>query len=267
MKQLDVSFFRTSIFRLTALYVVIFTSSVSILFAVVGYVAKSSMHAQIATAVQREATTLADEYDATRGSRAAELIDLRLQRGALSYFLLQDATGRRIAGNIAPLLPDSGLRDLAVQQQIREPAGVELHNAIGYGVKLSDGTFAFVASDADRIAQVEKAIFTAFVIGGGVSLLLAVSGGVILGRGFLRRLEVVNRTSRDIMSGRFDARIPVLRRDDELDRLAENLNATFDRLESFDGESVASIERCSSRFAHSSLASPPNSGASSEDSD
>ncbi len=252
MKHLDAPFFKTSIFRLTALYVIIFTFSVSILFAVVGYVARSSMHAQIAAAVQREATTLADEYDATRGSRAPELIELRLRRGALSYFLLQDANGRRISGNIAPISPEPGLRDLAVRQQLREPAAgdaedrAEIHNAIGYGVRLSDGTFAFVASDAERITQVEKAILTAFVIGGGVSLLLAVSGGFVLGRGFLRRLEVVNRTSREIMSGRFDARIPVLHRDDELDRLAINLNATFDRVESL----MESLAQISSDVAH-----------------
>jgi signal transduction histidine kinase len=252
MKHLDAPFFKTSIFRLTALYVIIFTFSVGILFAVVGYVARSSMHAQIAAAVQREATTLADEYDATRGSRAPELIELRLRRGALSYFLLQDANGRRISGNIAPISPEPGLRDLAVRQQLREPAAgdaedrAEIHNAIGYGVRLSEGTFAFVASDAERITQVEKAILTAFVIGGGVSLLLAVSGGFVLGRGFLRRLEVVNRTSREIMSGRFDARIPVLHRDDELDRLAINLNATFDRVESL----MESLAQISSDVAH-----------------
>lgn len=252
MKLLDASFFKTSIFRLTALYVAIFVFSVSILFAVVGYVARSSMHAQIAAAVQREATALADEYDATRGSRAAELIELRLRRGALSYFLLQDANGSRIAGNIAALRPEPGLRDLAVRQQLRDPVAgdaedrLELHDAIGYGVRLTDGTFAFVASDADRIAQVEKAIFTAFAIAGGVSLLLAVSGGFVLGRGFLQRLEVVNRTSREIMSGRFDARIPVLHRDDELDRLAINLNATFDRVEGL----MESLAQISSDVAH-----------------
>jgi signal transduction histidine kinase len=251
MKHLDASFFKTSIFRLTALYVVIFVISVTILFAVVGYVARSSMHAQIAAAVQREATTLADEYEATRGSRASELIELRLQRGTLSYFLLQDANGRRIAGNIAPLFPEPGLRDLAVRQQLHEPTGsnedrADIHNAIGYGVRLSDGTFAFVASDAERITQVEKAIFTSFVIGGGFSLLLAVFGGFVLGRGFLRRLEVVNRTARKIMSGRFDARIPVLHRDDELDRLAITLNATFDRVEGL----MENLAQVSSDVAH-----------------
>lgn len=252
MKYPDLSFLRTSIFRLTALYAVIFIFSVSILFAVVGYVARNSMRAQMAAAVQREAVTLADEYEATRGSQAAELIEARLGRGSLSYFLLQDANGRRVAGNIAPLSPEPGLRNLIVQQHLREAAlsgnqdQSEFHNAIGYGVKSTDGTFALVASDADRIAQLEKAIFTAFLIGGGVSLLLAVFGGFALGRGFLRRLEIVNRTSREIMSGRFDARIPVLNRDDELDRLAINLNATFDRIERLMG----SLAQISSDVAH-----------------
>jgi signal transduction histidine kinase len=48
------------------------------------------------------------------------------------------------------------------------------------------------------------------------------------------------------MSGRFDARIPVLHRDDELDRLAINLNATFDRVERL----MESLAQISSDVAH-----------------
>jgi hypothetical protein len=86
MKPLDGSFFRTSIVRLTAIYVIIFIFSVSVLFAVVGYVARTSMRAQIAAAVRREATPLADEFDATRGSRASELIERRPRtRGSVLF--------------------------------------------------------------------------------------------------------------------------------------------------------------------------------------
>jgi signal transduction histidine kinase len=252
MKPLDGSFLRTSIVRLTGLYVVLFIFSVGVLFTVVGYVAKTSMRAQMAAAVRREATALADEFDATRGSQASELIERRLERGVLSYFLIQDANGKRIAGNIAPLSAEPGLRDLVVRRQLPDAAdrpsegAFDKRNAIGYGVKLDDGTFVLVASDANRIYAVEKAILRAFAIASGVSLLLAVSGGFILGRSFLRRLEVFNRVSREIMEGHLGARIPVLHRDDELDRLAVRLNATFDRLESV----MESLKQVSSDVAH-----------------
>ena len=144
------------------------------------------------------------------------------------------------------------MRDLVVRRQLPERR-IPLAKAHSTSVtplvtkyELDDGTFVLVASDANRIYAVEKAILRAFAIASGVSLLLAVSGGFILGRSFLRRLEVFNRVSREIMEGHLGARIPVLHRDDELDRLAVRLNATFDRLESV----MESLKQVSSDVAH-----------------
>jgi signal transduction histidine kinase len=252
MNTFDAALFRTSTFRLTALYGLVFIVSVSILFAAVGYVARGSMRAQIAMSVQRDAVALADEYEATGGSRASDLIEHQFDRAPLSYYLIESATGRRLAGNITAVPLARGLRDVSVQPQ-RAKRGFETgdevserRDAIGYGVRTQDGDFVFVASDSERVSQLEKAILTAFAIGGGLSLLLAVAGGLTVGRGFLRRIEAINRTSREIISGRFDARIAVSDRDDELGRLALNLNAAFDRVEGL----MENLRQVSSDVAH-----------------
>jgi signal transduction histidine kinase len=251
MMRLDISPFRTSIFRLTTLYVCLFSLSVGVLFTIVGYVTRRSMHAQISATVQREASALA-EYDAEQGSElATDLITQRLATGTFSYFLLQDAKGRLVAGNIGPVGRAPGLRDLTIYRK-RDPRRPESgeenepHQAIGYGIELADGGFVLVANDAERIVQVESAIETAFVVAGSVSLLLAILGGIALSVSFLRRVEMINRTSHDIMSGRFNARIPVLNRNDELDRLAINLNAMFDRIQNL----MESLKQISSDVAH-----------------
>ena len=65
----------------------------------------------------------------------------------------------------------------------------------------------------------------------GLTLVLGLAGGVIMSRGVSRRLQAINRTSRDIMAGDLSRRVAVRGADDELDRLAQNLNAMLDQIE------------------------------------
>ena len=237
---------KTSIFRLTALYVLLFTLSVGVLFAVVFVATQRALRAEIETAVEREAVSLADDYRLAGALRAAVLIDQRLRRGALSYYLLQDGAGGGIAGNIAPVAPRPGPLDLAVQVQNGESGPIVTHEAIGYGVVLSNGAFVLVGDDASRVGAATRAIRSAFLLAGGASLVLAISGGLLLGSSFLRRLESVNDTARAIMAGRLDSRVPVTGADDELDRLSANLNAMLDRI----GALMGSLRQVSTDIAH-----------------
>jgi signal transduction histidine kinase len=233
------------IVRLTALYVILFAASVAILFALVWFVTSRSMLAQIGANAQREAISLADEYRAAGASAAAASIERRLQRGGLAYYLLQ----RRnvwLAGNIAPVSPIVGPLDLQVRLQSGDQPLADLRDAIGYGVLLSDGTFVLAGEDVGRLQAARRAILTAFAAGGGTSLILAVLGGLLLSSGFLRRVESVNRTARQIVAGHLDSRVPIRRNGDELDTLAANLNAMLDRIQSL----MESLKQVSSDIAH-----------------
>jgi len=237
--------------RLTTLYVILFAASVAILFALVWFVTSRSMTGQLMTNVQREAVSLADEYRATGAAAAAALVERRLQRGGLAYYLLQRRDGAWIAGNIAPVSPVLGPLDLQVRLFSRgEAAGDrtpgDLRNAIGYGVLLGDGTFVLAGEDVGRLQATRKAILTAFSVGGGVSVILAILGGLALSAGFLRRVEQVNRTARQVMAGQLDSRVTVRDDGDELDRLAANLNAMLDRIQFL----MESLKQVSSDIAH-----------------
>jgi len=239
------------IFRLTTLYAILFAASVAILFALVWLVTSRSMTAQIMANVEREAISLADEYRATGVAAAAAVVERRLQRGGLAYYLLQRRDGAWIAGNIAPVSPVLGPLDLQVRLQSRaDPSGnptlADLRQAIGYGVLVSDGTFVLAGEDVARLEAARKAILTAFSVGGGVSVILAILGGLALSAGFLRRVESVNRTARQIMAGRLDSRVTVRDNGDELDRLAANLNAMLDRMQAL----MESLKQVSNDIAH-----------------
>jgi signal transduction histidine kinase len=235
------------IFGLTTLYVILFAASVAILFALVWLVTSRSMLAQIEANVQREAISLADEYRAAGAAAAAASIERRLQRGGLAYYLLQRRNAW-LAGNIAPVPPVVGALDLQVRLQ-RVPGDqtqADLRDAIGYGVLLSDGTYVLAGEDVGRLQTARRAILTAFAVGGGTSLILAILGGLLLSSRFLRRVESVNRTARQIMAGQLDSRVPVRSNGDELDRLAANLNAMLDRIQLL----MESLKQVSSDIAH-----------------
>jgi signal transduction histidine kinase len=209
------------------------------------------MLVQLAGNVQREAISLADEYRSTGAVAAAASIERRLQRGGLAYYLLQRRDGARIAGNIAPVSPVLGLLDLKVRLQSEKETAADrpqgdLRDAIGYGVLLGDGTFVLAGEDVGRLETVRKAILTAFAVGGGTSAILAILGGLLLSRGFLRRVESINRTARQIMAGELESRAPVRDNGDDLDRLAGNLNAMLDRIQSL----MESLKQVSSDVAH-----------------
>ncbi|HKH21076.1 MAG TPA: ATP-binding protein, partial [Gammaproteobacteria bacterium] len=65
----------------------------------------------------------------------------------------------------------------------------------------------------------------------GLSLLLALTSGLVVSHAILRRIETISRTGRSIMAGDLSQRVPLTGRGDEFDQLAINLNAMLDRIQ------------------------------------
>jgi len=62
-------------------------------------------------------------------------------------------------------------------------------------------------------------------------VLLGLIGGILISRNFLVRLDVINRTSREIMAGDLSRRLPLGQGGDEFDTLVANLNRMLERTE------------------------------------
>jgi signal transduction histidine kinase len=67
-----------------------------------------------------------------------------------------------------------------------------------------------------------------------------------MSRGMLRRIELINQTSRNIMGGDLSQRIPIRGSGDELDQLAGNLNSMIDEIERL----MDGIRHVSDNIAH-----------------
>ena len=76
--------------------------------------------------------------------------------------------------------------------------------------------------------------------------MLGLGGGIFVARRVLRRIDAMTGTTQRIMAGDLSGRLPVGRSGDELDRLAENLNAMLERIEAL----MSGLKEVSDNIAH-----------------
>jgi len=79
-----------------------------------------------------------------------------------------------------------------------------------------------------------------------VVVVLGIAGGIFVARRVLQRIDAMTGTTRRIMAGDLSGRLPVGRSGDELDRLAENLNAMLERIEAL----MVGLKEVSDNIAH-----------------
>jgi signal transduction histidine kinase len=174
--------------------------------------------------------------------------DLRSPR---RFLLLQDASGKVLAGNLPARTPVMGWMTLdvpapAADQASRNDEAPPGSAVIAFGRRLASGEYLLVGENVYRADKAEEAIALAFGWGILTTVLLALGGGALITAGFLKRIEEINRTSRSIMDGNLSNRVPTRGSGDEMDQLAVNLNAMLDRIQAL----MESLKRVSDDIAH-----------------
>jgi signal transduction histidine kinase len=239
----------TTSFRLSALYAVLFGASVLVLIGVIYWFAIDALHQQMIAAVDGEVAALVEADHTGGASRVAEAIRRRVASGGrfTAFYLLQDAGGEKLAGNILAMKPVMGWVELPVPAQGEyEEDATGGHQLLARGASLSDGGFLLVGADTYRLTELREAILGAFGWGLTVTILLAIIGGAALSAGFLRRIDAINRTARAIIDGRLGDRVPARGTHDELDQLAQNFNEMLDRIQGL----MDSLRQVSNDIAH-----------------
>ena len=111
---------------------------------------------------------------------------------------------------------------------------------------LPGGLLLLVGRDMHEIDQASRRIRLALAWSIGLTLVLAVAGALAMSRGTMRRIDAINRASREIMHGDLARRIPTRGTRDDFDQLAEQLNAMLDRIQ----ELMDGIRRVTDDIAH-----------------
>jgi signal transduction histidine kinase len=247
------SIFRSTSFRLLAWYAAVFAASVAILLFFVYWIALAALDEQLSDSVERETDVLVELYRGGRLDRVIRAIELRMVdlRPPRRYYLLQNADGERVAGNLPPMDPIEGEIELPVsslfpdgRSKADEPA--DRYPVLAQGRRLENGVFLLVGENRYRAMKAREAIVRAFGWGSAITVLLAAVGGMALVVGFLRRVEEINRTTRSIMDGDLSKRVPTRGGRDEMDHLAINLNTMLDRIQVL----MESLKRVSDDIAH-----------------
>jgi signal transduction histidine kinase len=158
----------------------------------------------------------------------------RSSRGGPSLYLLAGADGTPLAGNVrawpgaAPQMPQTFI-NFSYERPTDD--GKETRPGRAVLLMLPNNYKLLVGRDIKQVNEAEGTIRNTLLYALGLTALFCVIGGAYISRNVMRRLELINRTSQEIMSGDLTRRIPVRGDRDELDHLAINLNAMLDQIE------------------------------------
>jgi signal transduction histidine kinase len=235
---------RTSSFRLTVLYAAMFSVSGIVVFVIVAWLVGSFMAEQLDVTVANELA----EVQADAGGQNTQVLKRVITGLTVNspgiYYLLQAPDGEVIAGNMAAIDPKPGLQSLEWTHQA--PERHSIGGIRGRGIVLPDGAYLFVGISDYQLGEVREVIQRTSLLGLGVTVVLAVAGGLATSYGVLRRVEVVSRASRAIMAGDLAQRMTLRGTDDEFDHLSSSLNAMLDRIQDL----MLGLQQVSSDIAH-----------------
>jgi signal transduction histidine kinase len=225
----------TSTFRLALIYLALFGTSALALLGFLYFATAGVMERQTTETIEAEIEGLAEQY---RLLGLPGLISVIERRSAAnperaSIYLLADPLGRHLAGNLdrAPdVIPDAeGWLSFTVEVR---PDGerVEQRRALAKAFDLA-GFQLLVGREVEDRLRIQSLIKQALGWGLALTLILGLAGGYLTSRGLLRRIDAVNRTTREIMAGDLSKRIALSGSRDEFDQLSGNLNAMLAQIE------------------------------------
>ncbi|MEZ5843040.1 MAG: ATP-binding protein [Hyphomicrobiaceae bacterium] len=172
-------------------------------------------------------------------------IERRIESGSLGLYFLTDANGRKRAGNLNRWPPEIE-RSSGGGFFGYETHGGSRHIAVGVTEVLEGGVVLLVGRNVDAARLLASSLWWWFIGALGVMSVLGIAAMIIGHRALLGRVEMMRATSAAIMAGDLAQRIPLAGSGDELDALAQSLNAMLARIEQL----MAGLKEVSDNIAH-----------------
>lgn len=247
--------FRTSAFRLALIYATLFSALSAATLGFIYWSTRSQIESQVDARLRLETDYLINLYNSAALPELLEAIQRRNQIDTYGrfYYLAnnetasssEDSTDENMPirmksmrshttknmGDVADLPPGSprAFNPVRVAEtQLKNGLKLTIGHEISDEKALLDHTFALV---------VGATLLTLF---------FSLIGGVWIGMRMLRRIDSVNRTATEIMSGDLSQRLSVTARDDEIDEIATKLNQMLNRIEDL----MKSMQQVTNNVAH-----------------
>jgi signal transduction histidine kinase len=224
-----VNLVRTSAFRLTLLFAGLSLACVLVLFVAVELYVVHSLQSEIRTTVAIRLSAIKEESTTASDPGLIRNVGDMTEQNPGAYTLLENAAGQKIAGN----LPARHLTTGWLHLTRPDPPGAAPqgpHPLIAGAVRLPDGGMLLVAQDAFNVEELSELLARAFGMGFVLTLVLALTGGLLVSRRILRRLAAVGQAGQQIMHGDLSRRLPMRGTGDEFDQLVSGFNALLDRI-------------------------------------
>lgn len=238
---------RTTAFKLSFAYLVLFSIGAGLVLARVGARVKEVLDEQIEQTVDAEIRALSEQYSQGGLRQLASAVERRVRAPGGSLYLLSSHSGEAIVGNIEPpnFTPSGGTALVETTYERRGEPGVK-HPALLRLFLLPGGFRLLIGHDIEDHEVLRGILRRAL----GVSLfwlaLVGALGGLFVSYRMLERVDVMSASARRIMAGDMHERLAISGAGDELDRLAENFNAMLERI----SELMAGLREVSDNIAH-----------------
>jgi signal transduction histidine kinase len=241
---------QSSTFRLALIYMSFFIGSVFIILVLIYWSTVSYLTRQTDIVIDSEVTSLVNRYQIGGLTELSFLLNERLLRKptGLSVYLLSDSNLNPVLGNLdrwpLDVTVDKGWVDFNLH--IKKSSDFDVHPVRARIFRLEGDLLLLVGRDIHELETTKRLIVEALLTSLFVMLVLVAIGSMLLSRYTLRRIEIINKASYEIMSMGLSHRIPSYGTGDEFDVLADNLNAMLDKIDSL----MTSIKHVSDNIAH-----------------
>jgi signal transduction histidine kinase len=239
---------RTTAFRLTLVYLFLFALFAASLVGYFAWNTRRLINEQIATTVNAETAEINGIYTHRGLQGVALTVANRALRPGANLYLVTTPEGVAVAGNVGSLAPgvmgSIGWSETAYRRLDEQDTAH--HRALVRVTELTNGFRLLVGRDLDERRRLFGIVAKAAQWSLLVVIVLGIGGGIFVARRVLQRIDAMTGTTRRIMAGDLSGRLPVGRSGDELDRLAENLNAMLERIEAL----MMGLKEVSDNIAH-----------------
>ncbi|MGN6487311.1 MAG: ATP-binding protein [Devosia sp.] len=211
--------------RVTAILSVAFFVSLALATAIAFFLIRQELLARIDRSVQDTYSIISQSYGENDVVDLMDSVTSHANSTKDRVFLLLDRSGQVLAGNLTAA-PDrdgwSTLPAYAVEGRSRSDYRIYSGQIDGYRLVVG-----FSLNEADDVGWL---VLTSLGWAGAAFVLLVTATGLVVAARGQRRLDSISQTMERIGHGDLKARIPLSRRNDDIDALSTSVNAALERL-------------------------------------
>jgi signal transduction histidine kinase len=235
---------RTTTFRLTALYGLLFALGTLALLGMVYVRSAVFLTQRVDGILETEMRGLT--YSPPADLRRRLLEELALNGDKRNIFAIFAADGSPIVGNLERIPPALRIDGppVEVPPSPSFPASARL-----IARRLPSGELLVAGRDVNQLLEMRRIIASALIWSGVSILLVGLACGTALSIAPLRRLRTLQATAQDIAHGNLERRMPTSDRRDELDMFATTVNQMMDQVETL----MSEIQGATEAIAHDLL--------------